>query len=110
MHCCAADDTLLCSNRCAALLKVSKLTKALADAEKCLELRPKWEKGYFRKGLVLEAMSNFQAAAGVYREGATVAPDSRELILKAATLESKVKQTRARDKAADKASNGSASS
>ena len=34
-------------------------------------------------------MSNFQAAAGVYREGASVAPDSRELILKAATLESK---------------------
>lgn len=53
-----ADPTnaVLFSNRCAALLKLSKTTKALADAEECIRLRPDWDKGYFRKGAVLEAL------------------------------------------------------
>jgi hypothetical protein len=35
-------------------LKLKKVSKALEDADKCIELRPEWEKGYFRKGAVLE--------------------------------------------------------
>jgi len=42
------------SNRSAALLQLSKVTKALQDAETCIRLRPDWEKGYFRKGSVLQ--------------------------------------------------------
>ena len=89
----------MCSNRCAALLKVTKLNKALADAEKCVELRPDWDKAYFRKGSVFEAMADYQAAAQAYRQGATVVPDNRELDLRAARMESLVKQTRARQRA-----------
>jgi predicted TPR repeat methyltransferase len=98
---------MLCSNRCASLLKVSKLSKALGDADKCIELRPSWEKGYFRKGSVLETMSDFQAAAEVYRAGASKAPGNRELSLRAARMESLVKQNRARHKAETKASSDS---
>ncbi len=47
------------SNRSAALLKLNKVTKALEDAEKCIELRPDWDKGYFRKGNVLEELKAF---------------------------------------------------
>ena len=45
-----------CSNRCAALLKLQKAGKALADADTCIRLRPDWEKGHYRKAMVLEAM------------------------------------------------------
>lgn len=43
------------SNRSAALLKLRKDHKAMGDAETAIRLRPDWEKGYFRKGAVLEA-------------------------------------------------------
>ncbi len=51
---CAPAHNCACSNRSAALLKLKKVSKALEDADKCIELRPEWEKGYFRKGAVLE--------------------------------------------------------
>lgn len=43
------------SNRSAALLNLNKFTKALADAEACINLRPDWDKGHYRKGLASEA-------------------------------------------------------
>ena len=43
------------SNRSASFLKLSKVSQALADAEKCVELRPDWDKAYFRKAVALEA-------------------------------------------------------
>ncbi len=44
------------SNRCAALMKISKFSKALDDAATVIRLRPDWDKGYYRKASVLEAM------------------------------------------------------
>ena len=45
------------------------MSQALADAEKCVELRPEWEKSHFRKGVALEekgddalALESFEAA------------------------------------------------
>ena len=49
-------NAALHSNRSAALLQIHTLSKALADAEECVRLRPDWEKGHFRKGAVLEAL------------------------------------------------------
>lgn len=48
------------SNRSAALLKLNKLAKALADADECLKLDPSWPKGWMRKGLVLESQGQLQ--------------------------------------------------
>ena len=36
---------MTCSNRSAALLQLSKTTKALSDADECIRLRPDWDKG-----------------------------------------------------------------
>jgi len=48
------------SNRAAAFLQLVKLSKALADAETTVKLKPEWEKGHFRKGCVLEAMERYE--------------------------------------------------
>ena len=46
------------SNRSASFLKLSKVSQALQDAEKCVELRPDWDKAHFRKAAALEANDN----------------------------------------------------
>jgi stress-induced-phosphoprotein 1 len=48
------------SNRSAALLKLNKLAKALSDAEECVKLDPTWDKGWMRKGMVLESQGQLQ--------------------------------------------------
>lgn len=40
----------LYSNRCAALLKLASPVDALKDAERCIELDPKFAKAYAKKG------------------------------------------------------------
>ena len=50
------------SNRSASFLKLSKVSQALSDAERCIELRPDWDKAYFRKATALEAQNDDDAA------------------------------------------------
>ena len=50
------ENEVLYSNRAAAFHGLNKSGKALADADKCIALKPEWVKGWFRKALVLEAM------------------------------------------------------
>jgi tetratricopeptide (TPR) repeat protein len=54
------ESAALFSNRSAALVQLSKLPKALADAEECIRLEPEWDKGYFRKGAVLESQGKLE--------------------------------------------------
>eukprot|EP00803_Ostreobium_quekettii_P006900 evm.model.scf_1013.2 EVM.evm.TU.scf_1013.2 scf_1013:16807-22244(+) len=76
------ENAVLYSNRCAALLKLSKVQKALADAEVCIKLRPEWEKGYFRKAAVMEALEKFPEALEWYRKAAEYNPNSTEVAMK----------------------------
>ncbi|XP_075478202.1 uncharacterized protein LOC142519152 [Primulina tabacum] len=62
-----ASNPTLYSNRAAAFLNLVKLNKALADAETTISLKPDWEKGYFRKGCVLEAMENYEDALDAFQ-------------------------------------------
>ncbi len=57
--CSAATRLIGCgagSNRCACLLKLHKLDKALADAQQCVSLRGDWDKAHYRVGSALEAL------------------------------------------------------
>ncbi|CAI5506849.1 unnamed protein product [Closterium sp. Naga37s-1] len=74
----APDNHALYSNRSAAFLQLSKLTKALADAEAAIRLNPAWEKGYYRKGCALEAMKRYDEALEAFREAAERSPGSAE--------------------------------
>lgn len=61
------SNPTLYSNRAAAFLHLAKLNKALADAETTIKLNPQWEKGYFRKGCILEAMEKYEDALAAFQ-------------------------------------------
>ncbi|KAK9787259.1 hypothetical protein WJX73_006305 [Symbiochloris irregularis] len=70
------ENSVLYSNRCAALLKLNKVTKALDDANSCIRLSGSWEKGYFRKGAALEALHRYDEALEAYQQAAKLNPSS----------------------------------
>jgi predicted TPR repeat methyltransferase len=50
-------------------MKADSISKALRDAEKCVELAPQWSKGYSRLGAAQHGLKRFQAAIETYRKG-----------------------------------------
>lgn len=73
------NNPTLYSNRAAAFLHLVKLNKALADAEMTVTLNPQWEKGYFRKGCVLEAMERYDDAVAAFQVALQYNPQSAEI-------------------------------
>lgn len=73
------SNPTLYSNRAAAFLNLVKLNKALTDAETAISLNPQWEKGYFRKGCVLEAMERYDEALAAFQTSLQHNPQSSEL-------------------------------
>lgn len=76
------SNPTLYSNRAAAFLNLVKLQKALSDAETTISLNPSWEKGYFRKGCVLEAMERYDDALDAFRIASQHNPQSTEVARK----------------------------
>ncbi|KAJ0735323.1 putative tetratricopeptide-like helical domain superfamily [Helianthus annuus] len=73
------QNPTLYSNRAAAFLNLVKLQKALSDAETTISLNPSWDKGYFRKGCVLEAMERYDDALDAFRIASQHNPQSTEV-------------------------------
>ncbi|WOL07973.1 small glutamine-rich tetratricopeptide repeat-containing protein beta isoform X1 [Canna indica] len=73
------NNPTLYSNRAAAFLHLVKLNKALADAEMTITLNPQWEKGYFRKGCILEAMEHYDDAIAAFQVALQYNPQSTEV-------------------------------
>lgn len=76
-----ATQHLCYSNRCAAFLKLAEAepsaesehrAKALADAERCVELMPSWGKGYRRVADAYQAMKRFPEALSMLENGEKV--------------------------------------
>jgi tetratricopeptide (TPR) repeat protein len=63
------DNHVFYSNRSAAFMKNDSISKALKDAEKCVELAPKWAKGYSRLGAAQQSLKRFDAAIDSFKEG-----------------------------------------
>ncbi|RLN94826.1 hypothetical protein BBJ28_00011156 [Nothophytophthora sp. Chile5] len=75
------DNAVYYSNRSAAYLATGDARgKALKDAEKCIERRPDWWKGYSRKGAAEHALQRFDAARVTYNEGLKLDPDNASLL------------------------------
>ncbi|XWS13700.1 hypothetical protein CRYUN_Cryun36dG0060300 [Craigia yunnanensis] len=73
------SNPTLYSNRAAAFLNLVKLNKAPTDAETTITLNPKWEKGYFRKGCILEAMEQYDDALAAFQIALQYNPQSVEV-------------------------------
>lgn len=75
------DNAVYYSNRSAAYLAMGDArSKALRDAERCIELKPEWWKGYSRKGAAEHALLRFDAARATYNEGLKLDPDNASLL------------------------------
>jgi len=67
------------SNRSAAYMGNNQYNEALADAENCTRLNPKWGKGYFRRAVALLALSRASEAETVLQEGIRADPGNNDL-------------------------------
>ena len=63
------DNQVLYSNRCAAYMKNDSKSKALHDAEKCVQIAPTWSKGYVRLGAAQHSLKRFDAAIDTFKKG-----------------------------------------
>ena len=63
---CGQPDHLTASNRSHAYYKCKQYQEALVDANTAIRLKPDWGKSYFRKGMVLTALENYEEALIAY--------------------------------------------
>ena len=68
------DDSHLLSNRSAAYLNLGKGELAVLDAKKCIDLRPRWAKGYVKAALSLRLLGEVQEAAALLERAAELDP------------------------------------
>ena len=61
------DHTIL-SNRSAAFHNLKRHQEAIADAEKCIQIKPDFGKGYMRKGMAQHALNQLAEAVQNYEE------------------------------------------
>jgi heat shock protein 1/8 len=76
-----ADGTnhILFSNRSAAHLGAGNAAAAVADAERCVLIKPTWAKGYSRLGAALSAKGDLQGAVGAYARGLSTDPTNASM-------------------------------
>lgn len=65
----APNTVAILSNRAAAYIKLMEFNTALKDADKCIELDPKFVKAYARKGNCHHMMKEYHKAMKAYEDG-----------------------------------------
>jgi stress-induced-phosphoprotein 1 len=63
------NDHVFYSNRSGAYASLKNYENALNDANKCIEINPKWGKGYQRKGLAEYYLNKIPDAVETYKKG-----------------------------------------
>jgi len=70
---------LIYSNRAAAKQAKGLYEEALDDSTKCIELKPEWSKGYFRRGKALAGMRKWEEAFVDFFKGSIFEPSNEEI-------------------------------
>jgi len=83
------DNHVYYSNRSNAFLKLSKVGKALEDADKCISLNPEFVKGYHRKASALHAGDRSDEAAEVLLGAIEKGLDNNDLVRMGITIKGK---------------------
>nr|CCA20828.1 hypothetical protein SORBIDRAFT_01g039390 [Albugo laibachii Nc14] len=73
------ENVIYYSNRSAAYLSSGQATQALQDAKKCIDLDPKFPKGYARLGATQFYIKNYGKAVAAYTEGLTIDKGNKQL-------------------------------
>ena len=73
------EDHRVYSNRAACYTKLTAFNEAQKDAEKCIALKPDFQKGYTRKGHVEFFTKQFDKALETYQLGLSKDPQNEEL-------------------------------
>ena len=73
------NDEVLYSNRSSCYLHLKDYKRAMEDAETCIRLKPKWERGYYRKGMVFFEQQEYIDAATSFYQGCEIAPADKKL-------------------------------
>jgi tetratricopeptide (TPR) repeat protein len=82
----------LYSNRAASWSGLNDHTKALADGELCVRVRPDWLKGHFRKGVALEALNRLDEAQKAFQDALKTEPANAEVQDKLQQLNARIKE------------------
>jgi len=72
-------DHVFYSNRSACYANKQMYTEALLDADKCVELKSDWAKGYSRRGVALYGLKRFQEAKTVYEKGLSLESGNQQM-------------------------------
>lgn len=72
------DDAKIYSNRAACYTKLAAFDLGLKDCETCVELDPKFVKGWIRKGKILQGMKQHRKAAKAYETALSLDPNNAE--------------------------------
>lgn len=70
---------VLYSNRSASFASLQQYKEALVDADKTIDLKPDWSKGYSRKGAALFGLGKLDEAAHAYTQGLQLEPNNQQL-------------------------------
>ncbi|XP_076942973.1 uncharacterized protein LOC143613028 [Bidens hawaiensis] len=74
------SDATLFSNRSLSWMRLGQPDCALTDAHACRELRPNWQKAWYREGSALRLLQKFDEAANAFYEGVKLDPENMELV------------------------------
>jgi len=72
-------DHTLYSNRSACYFNLGKSSSALADADKCIEVKKDWDKGHQRRAMALQQLGKFDEAIASYEHGLKLNPDNAQI-------------------------------
>jgi len=72
-------DHTFWANRSASYSGLAQHDKALSDAEEAIRLKKDWMKGYYRKGIALLALENYDEALGCLKKALQLEPSNPDI-------------------------------
>lgn len=75
----AENQSILLSNKAAALMGLKRFKEALEISSQAIQRRPNWSKSWFRAGRVLFEMKSFASALKVFKAALLKDPKNEEI-------------------------------